>query len=465
MSKFNCGMKACGAILLWAAAAIALPAQTFTSLHSFDNTDGGNPTAALLQGLDGNLYGTTYLGGNSGLGTVFRISPTGSLTMLQSFDGTDGSHPPASLSQVSNATFYGTTHYGGANGDGIIFSITPAGILTALHSFDGSDGFLAYGGLTQGPDGNFYGTTYYGGLNNEGTVFEVTPGGRLTSLHSFDGTDGENPLAGLLHATNGNFYGTTAFGGAHKQGTIFQITPSGALTTIYSFCPQLGCPDGEEPEANLIQAPNGTFYGTTPSGGAGGDGTVFQITSSGVLTTLYSFNGSDGNQPSAALVLGSDGNFYGTTRAGGANSGGTIFQISPAGALTTLYNFCSQGGNSCTDGQFSQAALIQDTNGGFYGTTYSGGAGGSGTVFSLSVGLVPFVEMQPALGKAGALVKILGTNLTGATAVAFNGTPAAFTVVSPSLLTAAVPAGATSGPVAVTLPHATRFSNIPFRVQ
>jgi uncharacterized repeat protein (TIGR03803 family) len=464
MGKINSVAKACSVFFLWAAAAIPLPAQAFTSLHSFANTDGANPTAGLVQGIDGNLYGTTYLGGDHSYGTIFKVSPTGALTPLHNFDATDGSHPPGNLVQDGNGNFYGATQYGGAGSDGTVFNITPTGALTSLHSFDGTDGFLPYGGLVLGANGDFYGTTYYGGVNNEGTIFEIAPGGRFTSLHSFNGADGENPLAGLVRSASGNFYGTTAFGGANNQGTIFEITPGGILTTIYSFCPHLGCADGEEPEAGLIQATDGFFYGTTPSGGANSDGTVFKITTGGVLTTLHSFNGADGKQPYAGLIQGTDGNLYGTTRYGGANSEGTVFQISPSGALNTLYSFCSQGGSNCTDGQNPQAGLLQDTNGNFFGTTYAGGAGGFGTIFTISVGLVPFVEAQPASGQIGLAVKILGTNLTGATSVAFNGIPATFTVVSPSLITATVPAGAVTGPIKVTLPHGTRLSNVPFRV-
>ena len=164
------------------------------------------------------------------------------------------------------------------------------------------------------------------------------------------------------------------------------------------------------------------------------------------------------------LVLASNVDFYGTTSSGGANGGGTVFRITPRGKLTTLYSFCSQGGNQCTDGYRPQAGLAQATNGDFYGTTFDGGANGHGTIFSLSVGLGPFVETQPTSGKVGAAIQILGTDLTGATTVAFNGTSAAFTVVSPNLITTTVPTGATAGTVQVMTPSGTLLSNVPFRV-
>ena len=209
------------------------------------------------------------------------------------------------------------------------------------------------------------------------------------------------------------------YGGAspYYAGTIFKITPTGTLTTLYSFCTQSGCADGdgENPIGGLVQATNGDFYGTT-------------------------FNG-------------------------GANDEGTVFEITPGGTLTTLYSFCAQSG--CTDGYAPLAGLVQATNGTLYGTTGYGGASGThsaGTVFSLSVGLGPFVETQTTSGEVGAAVKILGSDLTSATSVSFNGTDATFTVVSRYLITTTVPAGATSGKVRVVTPSRTLSSNVPFRV-
>ena len=232
---------------------------------------------------------------------------------------------------------------------------------------------------------------------------------------------------------------------------------SSDLTTLHSF----NGTDGEGPVAGLVQAANGNFYGTTVGGGVRGGGTVFEITPTGTLTTLHRFNGTDGATPYAWLVQAANGDLYGTTYAGGANNGGgTVFKITPGGTLTTLYSFCSQSG--CTDGGSPYAGLVQDTNGDFYGTTADGG--GSGTVFRLSVGLGPFVKTQPPNGKVGAAVEILGTNLTGATSVSFNGTAAVFTVVSPTLITTTVPAGASSGKVQVVTPSGTLSSNASFLV-
>lgn len=268
-------------------------------------------------------------------------------------------------------------------------------------------------------------------------------------------------------ANDGNFYGITSAGGAYGKGTVFQLTSSGTLTVLYSFCAQSGCPDGSSPNS-VIQAADGNFYGTTLNGGTHGGGVVFNVPASDTATTLYSFctksKCTDGKTP-VGLIQATDGNFYGTTKKGGANGSaggdGTIFKVTSKGKLTTLYNFCSQ--TQCQDGQLPYAGLVQDTNGVFYGTTYYG-ATEYGTVFSLSMGLEPFVAPQTTSGHVGSNVKILGTDLTGATSVTFNGTAAEFTVSSASLIIATVPAGATTGTIEVVTPGGTLKSNVPFRV-
>jgi uncharacterized repeat protein (TIGR03803 family) len=468
MTKFSWMAKACGVSLLWATVALALPAQTLTTLHNFVDTDGANPIAGLVQGTDGNLYGTTEDGeANNGGGTVFKITANGTLTTLDSFDFTDGYLPQGELVQATNGDFYGTTYEtyeGGDNSDGTVFKITANGMLTTLHSFDGTDGANPYAGLVQSTDGSFYGTAFDGGASGYGTVFKITPGGTLTTLHSFDGTDGEYPAAGLVQGTDGDFYGATYVGRAN-DGTIFKITPGGTLTTLHSF----DGTDGANPLAGLIDATNGDFYGTTQTGGASnacasGCGTIFKITPGGTLTTLHSFDGTDGANPAGGLVQATNGDFYGTTEDGGASNAcptgcGTLFEITTSGTLTTLDSFDG------TDGANPTAGLVQATNGKFYGTTSTFGANGYGTVFSLSVGLGPFVETQPTSGPVGGTVKILGTDLTGASSVTFNGTAAVFTVESHSLITATVPTGATTGTVqVVTSSGGTLSSNVPFRV-
>ena len=374
--------------LLYAATVIGLPAQNLTALHSFDGTDGANPYAGLVQATNGRLYGTTVGGGAFGGGTVFRITTGGKLTTLYSFCAqsgcTDGLNPYAGLVQATNGHFYGTTALGGANNRGTVFTITASGKLTTLHSFDGSDGSQPEGGLTQSANGDFYGTTAFGGANNDGTVFTITAEGKLTTVYSFNGIDGSQPRGGLTLAANGDLCGTTWAGGTSNGGTIFCLTPNHPITPLYSF------PDSAHPVA-LIQATDGDFYGATYDGGASGAGTVFKITPSGTLTVVYSFCAQagcpDGKNPDGGFIQATNGDFYGTTWAGGANNGGTIFQITPSFKFTTT-SLCAQ--SACPVGEHP-VGLVQDTNGDFYGTAYSGGANSDGTVFSLSVGLSPFV--------------------------------------------------------------------------
>ena len=475
----------------------ALPAQQLTTLYSFCTKSGGNCPdgdnvyAGLIQGLDGNLYGATYQGGVYGNGTIFKISRSGSLTTLYNFCAVSGCpHGRAlysGLTLAPNGNFYGVTQGGGTNGLGTVFTITPAGVLTTMYSFcfpnSCPDGGYPYGGLFLATDGAFYGTTYVGGAatsGQEGTIFKITPTGAVTALYSFcpqatECQDGSAAMGGLVQADDGDFYGTSSAGGAHMNwdkglgnyGTVFKITAAGRFTTLYSFGTATGFTDGAGPRAGLVQASDGNFYGTTYLAGAHGNyGTIFKITAGGNLTTLYSFCAAsgcaDGANPTAPLIQATDGNLYGTTYFGGANNGGTIFRITPEGAFTTLYSFCAQAG--CADGQYPYAGLFQATDGNLYGTTYQGGAAGGGAIFRLSLGAGPFVRLLPASAKVGDEVKILGTNLTGATGVSFNGVPAAFRVVSASEITATVPRDAVSGTVKVKLPDGTLSNNVAFQL-
>ena len=258
------------------------------------------------------------------------------------------------------------------------------------------------------------------------------PAQTLKTLHTFGNTDGASPNGGLIQATDGNLYGTTAGGGLNTNdactgyhytgcGTVFRITPSGALTTLHSF----DFTDGDE-AGGLVQGTDGNFYGTSVFGGTGvcgvvnadGCGTVFKMTPSGTLTTLYSFDRTNahGTEPVGALAQDTDGTFYGSTGLGPPRNG------------------------MCYENE------------------------GCGTIFSLSAGLGPFVATQPSAGTIGMDVNILGTGLTGATKVTFHGIAATFTVISGSLITSVVPDGATTGTVKVLTPTGTLKSNIPFTV-
>jgi uncharacterized repeat protein (TIGR03803 family) len=463
--------RACLVLLFSAAATTTLSAQTFATLVNFDLTDGSSPESSLVQGIDGNFYGTTVDGGAFDWGSVFKMAPDGTLTTLHEFcsqtDCTDGGEPEAGLTLASDGDFYGTTLGGGAQFEGTVYKITAEGALTTLYSFcsktDCADGYGPRAVPIQAVDGNFYGTTLYGGAygdsldNNYGTVFKITPQGVLTTLYSFDGTDGSEPT-GLLQATDGNFYGTTEVGGAYNDGTVFKITPQGILTTLHNFCSEAGCADGKIPTSGLLQADNGSFYGTTNGGGTDNAGTVFKITAQGALTTLKSFDNTDGGLPSG-LVQATDGNLYGTTFDGGTYSYGTVFEITAQSGLTLLHSFDN------TDGSNPGAGVSQATSGLLYGTTLEGGTSGDGTVFSLSNGLGAFVEIVPAAGKVGENIVILGNDLKGSTAVSFNGTAATAFSASNTAIQVRIPSGATTGVVEVTTATENILrSNVPFYV-
>jgi uncharacterized repeat protein (TIGR03803 family) len=316
---------------------------------------------------------------------ISTASPAQTLTTLAVANKKDGANPQAAPVQGPDGNFYGTSSSDGANGDGTVYRLTPAGDARAIYNFcsqprcaDGNEPSQ----LSLATDGNFYGTTEYGGnANNAGTVFKITPSGVFTTLYTFcslaNCTDGTTPYGGVIQATDGNFYGTTSHGGNVNtpNGTVFKLTPTGELTTLYTFCAQSSCPTGAGPMGHLIQATDGNFYGTTIEGGSPfSAGTIFKITPAGTLTTVYSFctegDCLDGESPFAPLLQGTNGSLYGVTADGGSASGGTAFRLSPGGVFTTLYSFCSLA--NCADGDIP-VGLIQASDGNFYGTTAYGG--------------------------------------------------------------------------------------------
>jgi uncharacterized repeat protein (TIGR03803 family) len=439
--------------------AFAETAAVYTKLIDFSGTNGSYPNA-LVQGTDGNLYGSTLtsLSGpahhhtQTG-GVIFKMTPAGQQTVLYTFctqeKCLDGDQP-GSLILATDGNFYGATLYGGAHATvgkndqaegGTIFKITPAGALTTLYSFcaqaNCADGANPSSSLVQGTDGNFYGTTDIGGANGGGTVFKITPKGKLTTLYSFTLVWNLYQYdISLIQGTDGNFYGATYGDGSVGQGTIFKVTPHGTLTTLYSFS------NGSAAAAGVIQATDGNFYGTTIGGP-----TIYKITPEGNLTTLYNLGGSE-----TALLEGTDGNFYGTT----TYNAYIGFSITPGGVLTALHHFGAS---------YAIRPFIQATSGIFYSATYMGGKAGLGTVYSESVGLGPFIETVQPSGTVGQTIMILGQSFTGTTTVSFNGTAAAYTVVSDTYLTAAVPAGATTGAITVVTPSGTLTSYKPFVVR
>ncbi len=397
----------------WLAAPCVRGAVTLTTLYSFAQANGSYPHGAdpvgrLAQGADGNFYGVTDLGGAYDYGTVFKVATNGTLTTLYSFTGgNDGGYPVAGLVQAGDGNFYGSTAQDGSGYGGTLFRITPGGTLTTLVSFNNS-------GPASSPEaemvldaaGNMWGTTEDAPPEGGGTIFVLTTNGQFNIIFTFPTTDesdlispdGDMPVAALVLGSDGNMYGTAEEGGSAPQdsdllgyGTIYGITSSG-FGLLYSFTGGIdsgsSTHDGSKPYAALVQGADGSFYGTTANGGTTVDsdgfgcGTIFKVTTNGILTTLYAFtDGGDGENPFTPLVLGPDGNFYGATSGGSTNNSGTIFRMTPAGALTTLFS----AGSSSLGG--SPNGLIKGTDGNLYGTT-GGGGGGGGTVIRLS-GITP----------------------------------------------------------------------------
>jgi uncharacterized repeat protein (TIGR03803 family) len=331
------------------------PTGVETALYSFGSrfpTDGQNPATSLIQSSDGNLYGTTSsrgYAGNPGVdyayGTVFKISLAGAFTTVHGFNPnlSEGAGPWAVV-QGTDGNLYGTTAdtYGTMFvGDGSVFKLTPQGMLTTLHSFTGmgNDGLNPFAGLVSGGNGNFYGTTWWGGEFELGNVFQITPSGTYQTIYSFHGTDGYGPAAALVPAANGSFYGMTGQGGPNDLGTIFQLTPHAVftvrngvhswrfiyeLTTLYAF---VGPANTVVDPTSLILGTDGNLYGLINYSSTSLSGAIFRLVPGGAYTTLYTFSGPDGAAPTS-LIQGSDGNFYGTTQGGGQNNAGTVFAMS-----------------------------------------------------------------------------------------------------------------------------------------
>jgi len=351
-------------------------ANSFKTLHGFTGgTDGSQPYGGLIQGSDGNYYGTTESGGGSGLGTVYSITAAGTLTTVYNFGGSDGANPKAGVIQGSDGFLYGTTSASGTGGAGTVFKVGTTGTLTTQHFFTGgSDGGNPQAGLVQGSDSNYYGTTTSGGTSGQGTIFVIFPSTGFVTAYDFTGgTNGGQPRAALTQGSDGFFYGTTYSGGASNAGTIYYYSLANGLTSWYSFTGGL---DGANPEAGLVQGSDSNFYGTTFNGGAG-FGTVFRISPAGRLDVLWVFgDGGDGGNPAGGLIQADDGYFYGTTTTGGSSGAGTVFKITHNGALSTLYNFA--GGN---DGAVPLAGVLQANSTNFLGTTSAAGKDSLGTVF------------------------------------------------------------------------------------
>ena len=330
-----------------------------TVLYAFTGgSDGGYPQSGVIAGTGGVLYGTASGGGTAGMGVVYQLTPPAggsgpwTQTVLYSFNGPDGAYPYAALTVGPTGSLYGATELGGASGYGAVFRLTPAGggawNEAVLYSFTGgTDGAYPYAALASDAKGNLVGTTIFGGASQKGVVYKLTAPGKSSGtwtqsvLHSFTGTDGGFPYGGVIIAADNLIYGTTTGGVTAGYGTVYQLSPPKSErvwteVVLHTFALNA---KGSSPHAALVPGPNGALLGTDLASGSGagfaGYGVVFQLApaasmSAWVETVLYTFRGgSDGGDPDAALTPGANGIFYGTTLRGGSAGSGTIFSIQP----------------------------------------------------------------------------------------------------------------------------------------
>jgi len=428
--------------ILAALAVVPLHAQ-FTYVDEYDlncNTGGCYPFnhGSLTQGSDANLYGTTGTGGQHDFGTIFSVTTSGGYTDLWPFDGLTGEEPGAAVTLASDGNYYGTAVFGSTNNLGTLFRFTPPSFVTVLHNFTESEGQPQVA-PTQGKDGSLYGVT------GSGASYSVTLNGTYKQLPAAPG----GIYGPLLLASDGNLYGASYGGGTFGDGTVFRMsTPSGAINIIHSFSGT----DGADPNGGLAQASDGKLYGTTSAGGPNNNGEIFKMNLNGKITVLHPFdvNGvSDGESPDAGLLAASDGYFYGVNHFGGANDVGTIFRITTTGVFSKLFDFTNTAPGA--SGAYPGVALMQHTNGNIYGLTYRGGANDNGVFFSLIVpNLTQILKVAgPIFLLPGGPVQVLGNNLTHVIAVNFGGVSAQFTLGTDSVLTATVPNGALDGLVNV----------------
>jgi uncharacterized repeat protein (TIGR03803 family) len=356
--------------------------STFSSVASFlPSPQGSNSQSPLVMDSNGDLFGTTANGGAFGYGTIFEIAKGSStVTTLHSFNLTDGANPYAGVTLDSKGNLYGTATLGGPSNEGVVYELTPgSGTLAILGSFNGADGADPYGGVILDSSGDLFGTTQYGGNSSVGTIWEIVSGsGSVTTLASFDTSNGARPYAGLVADSNGDFFGTTQFGGAGSDGTIFELQKnSTSIVTVASF----NGTDGSDPQAPLILDSNDNLFGATTTGGANGKGTIFeQPAINNNINVLASFTTNSGSDPVGPLIE-SGGTFYGTASSGGSQNAGTVFVLnSGSSSITTLASLTS------SIGQTPNGGVVMDTGGNLFGTAALGGAGGNGAVFELAKG-------------------------------------------------------------------------------
>ena len=388
---------------------------------SFDVGEGGHPFSGLVAGNDGALYGTARYGtGSSGIyGSIFRIGNTGdNYRVLFRFGNpyVDGYAPETDLAVSVDGKLFGTCSGGGSNIDyGTVYSLNPDGsnYITLHHFTGGADGGWPYGGLLIGSDSRLYGTCEYYGANGVGTIYSMEmSGSNFTTLHAFPAFpgDGQAPYAGLLQASDGSLYGSTASGGTNGAGSLFKINQDGnAYQILHSFSGTND--DGYAPRAKLVEGTDGKLYGTTEFSGSTnpiypGAGTIFKIHKDSThYSVIYRFSGfEDGGNPYGGLTEGTNGYLYGTTTFGGTNDAGAVFKVDKQGGnFSVLHYFSRMPG----DGRNPHASLLKGADGSFYGTTQNGGETNRGTVFKLFVAdpTPLFTEMRIYSNAAHLLLK------------------------------------------------------------
>jgi len=361
---------------------VAISCQTDTKLHAFDNntTEGMLPYSGLVADVQGNLYGTAVAGGAYNGGSIFKITPQGIYSTLYSFGGVanDGESPYADLVIDAAGNLYGTTANGGPDGAGIVFKYSAAGQFSKIVDLGPVNG-LFYGApngrMVLTATGDLYGTASFS--NHNGAVFRLSKDGQLSTVYEFSGTqDGDNPTGAIVVDANGNIFGTTYDGGANGQGIIYKIDNTGHETILHSFAG--GATDGSYPYGGLVADASGNLYGTTATGGAKDNGTVFKIAPDGTFKLLATFDSNSGKYPLGALTFDAQKNLIGTTYDWGT-SNGSIFSVAPDGTFQILFKF----GNSTVEGARPVGAVTL-VGSKIVGTTSQGGVNGYGTTFSLN---------------------------------------------------------------------------------
>jgi uncharacterized repeat protein (TIGR03803 family) len=398
----------------------SLPAQTYLVLHSLAVSEGNSPESALVQNAAGTLFGTAAHSGAHGSGSIFKVDPDGNnCDDIHDFDGTDGDNPFAGL-VLGGGFLFGVAADGGNDDAGVVYKIDTNGDNFAVihHLNGGNDGSHPYGRLAQGPDTILYGVAHDDGANGFGTVFSIDPGGQTyTVIHVFGTTadDGSNPYGGLLMGSDGMLYGTTEKGhNGTGLGTVFRLNTDGSsFETLHTFT---GGNDGQDPQAAMIETPEGYLYGTTFLGGSGANGTVFRSRRDGTdYSVVHAFSTADGTRPRAELTLVIGGLLYGTA-SNGASGGGTVFRMTKLGQLLhSAHDFVNASGDTPRGG------VIQGLDGALYGTTSSGGAHSVGTIWRLTTPTAVSIAPDSGPATGGTAVTITGTGFANQATVALSG--------------------------------------------